>query len=184
MARIFLSYAREDAAKAGALARALDRAGHKVWWDQHVEGGTRFAREIATALKDAEAVIVLWSSSSIESEWVQDEAAEGHQTGRLIPVAIDSSPAPLGFRQIQSIDLSRWSGRGKVPSLASIETAIATLLKGDRLPRAKEAVRPRSLLARWQAIAAMGVLGILIVAGVLLHGSLDTFTRTPRQEAN
>ena len=77
MARVFLSYAREDADCAKQLAELLARTGHEVWWDQHIQGGSRFSSEIDRALKDCEAVIVLWSPASVESAWVQDEAAEG-----------------------------------------------------------------------------------------------------------
>ena len=47
-----------------------DRAGHVVWWDRHIQGGSRFSSEIDRALKEAEAVIVLWSPASVQSAWV------------------------------------------------------------------------------------------------------------------
>ena len=75
MARIFLSYAREDVDCAKRLAEAVSHAGHDVWWDRHIQGGSRFTMEIDRALKDAEVVIVLWTDASVESAWVQDEAA-------------------------------------------------------------------------------------------------------------
>ena len=84
MARVFLSYAREDSDAAKELADAVGAAGHEVWWDQHIQGGSRFSRAIDQALKDAEAVVVLWSDTSVESAWVQDEAAEGRDSGRLV----------------------------------------------------------------------------------------------------
>ena len=110
MSRIFLSYARDDADVAKQLAEAITHAGHEVWWDRHLHGGSRFVAEIDRALKDAEAVVVLWSGASVESAWVQDEAAEGRDTGRLVPVTIDSAKPPLGFRQFQTIDFGSRSG--------------------------------------------------------------------------
>jgi adenylate cyclase len=120
---IFLSYAREDVDSAKELADAVGRAGHEVWWDQHIQGGSRFSRAIDQALKDAEAVVVLWSDRSVESAWVQDEAAEGRDSGRLVPVLIDACTPPLGFRQFQSVDLSRWRG-GEGPELQALLGAI------------------------------------------------------------
>jgi adenylate cyclase len=110
MAKVFLSYAREDADAARQLAQAVGAAGHEVWWDEHIHGGSRFTSAIDQALKNAEAVIVLWSPASVESAWVQDEAAEGRDNGRLVPVLIGKTKPPLGFRQFQSVDLSRWNG--------------------------------------------------------------------------
>jgi len=123
VARVFLSYAREDSDAAKQLADAVGRAGHEVWWDQHIQGGSRFSRAIDQALKDAEAVIVLWSTGSVESAWVQDEAAEGRDSGRLVPVLLDTCKPPLGFRQFQSVDLSRWRG-GEGPELQALLGAI------------------------------------------------------------
>jgi adenylate cyclase len=111
MTQVFLSYAREDVDAARRLAQAIGAAGHEVWWDEHIHGGSRFTSAIDQALKNAEAVIVLWSPASVESAWVQDEAGEGRDSGRLVPVLIGETKPPLGFRQFQSIDLSRWNGR-------------------------------------------------------------------------
>ena len=113
MASVFLSYSREDGEKAEAVAAALERLGHSVWWDRQLQGGSRFSQEIDQALKRSDAVLVLWSHSSVESAWVQDEASEGRDSGRLVPVVLDESKPPLGFRQYQLIDLSGWKGRGK-----------------------------------------------------------------------
>ncbi|HET6535334.1 MAG TPA: TIR domain-containing protein [Sphingomicrobium sp.] len=125
MARIFLSYAREDSDAAKQLAEDVGGAGHEVWWDQHIQGGSRFSRAIDQALKDAEAVVVLWSETSVESAWVQDEAAEGRDSGRLVPVLLDTCKPPLGFRQFQSVDMSRWRG-GDSAELTALLDAIAT----------------------------------------------------------
>ena len=74
---IFLSYAHGDQARAQRLAAALQRCGYTVWWDALIEGGTRYAKTIDEALEKADAVLVLWSKTSIESDWVRDEAAQG-----------------------------------------------------------------------------------------------------------
>ena len=44
----------------------LSDGGHEVGGDRHLHGGSRFAAEIDKALKEAEAVVVMWSPSSIE----------------------------------------------------------------------------------------------------------------------
>ena len=124
MARIFLSYARDDVDAARQLAGCVSDAGHDVWWDRHLHGGSRFATEIEQALKDAEAVVVLWSSTSIASAWVQDEAAEGRDSGRLVPVSLGSAKPPLGFRQFQTIDLGAWDATGTPDALDDLLEAI------------------------------------------------------------
>ncbi|HET7316702.1 MAG TPA: TIR domain-containing protein [Sphingomicrobium sp.] len=124
MSRVFLSYSREDVDAAKALAEAIANAGHDVWWDRHLHGGSRFATEIDRALKAAEAVVVLWSEASVDSAWVQDEAAEGRDSGRLVPIALGSAKPPLGFRQFHTIDLA-WDASGAPENVDPLLDAIA-----------------------------------------------------------
>jgi adenylate cyclase len=142
MARVFLSYARDDAPAARQLAGGIERAGHEVWWDHHIQGGSRFASEIDRALKNAEVVVVLWTATSIDSPWVQDEAAEGRDSGRLIPVMMGADKPPLGFRQFQSIDLGPWDGTADPPQLEHLVLAISQKV-GDAAPK-EEAAKPRA----------------------------------------
>jgi hypothetical protein len=104
MASVFLSYVREDADKARSLAALLEHAGHSVWWDRRIKGGSQYSTEIEAALAAADRIVVLWSGKSIASAWVRDEAAVGRDTGRLVPVTVDGTEPPLGFRQYQTID--------------------------------------------------------------------------------
>jgi adenylate cyclase len=130
-----------DAAK--QLAGCIGEGGHDVWWDRHLHGGSRFAAEIDKALKEAEAVIVLWSPTSIDSAWVQDEAAEGRDSGRLVPVSLGSAKPPLGFRQFQTIDLGPWDGTGTPKAIDELLEAIArtcgTEIRPAGAPKADEA---------------------------------------------
>jgi adenylate cyclase len=127
VARIFLSYAREDVDSAKRLAEAVAHAGHEVWWDRHLHGGSRFTNEIDRALKDAEVVVVIWTEASVKSAWVQDEAAEGRDTERLVPVSIDGSRAPLGFRQFHTVEFGAWDRDGDSRQLDELLDAIAKI---------------------------------------------------------
>ena len=124
MASVFLSYDHDDAALAKPLIQALEKAGHTVWFDRHIHAGAQFSRKIEQALDEADAVIVLWTPCSLESAWVRDEAAEGRDRGKLIPLSIAGVTPPIGFRQFQTIDLGRWSGRGRMPRLDELLEAI------------------------------------------------------------
>ena len=127
MARVFLSYARADVDSARQLAELVAGAGHEVWWDTEIHGGSRFSSEIDKALRDAEAIVVLWSNASVESAWVQDEAAEGRDSGRLVPVIIEEVRPPLGFRQYQAVDLTGMNAGDCSKQLDEIMRAIAKL---------------------------------------------------------
>jgi adenylate cyclase len=138
MARVFLSYAREDVEVARKLASVLADAGQTVWWDRHLHGGANFSNEIDRELKNAEAVMVLWSPASIASAWVQDEAAEGRDSGRLVPATLDSAKPPLGFRQLQCIDLAPWHKDARSEPIEDLLSAITKMAADQTLEKFTE----------------------------------------------
>ena len=77
MSDIFISYAREDRAKAKALAELFQQQDWSVWWDRSIPPGRSFDEVIEEALGAAKCVVVLWSKNSASSDWVKGEAAEG-----------------------------------------------------------------------------------------------------------
>ena len=169
MASVFLSYVHEDKDRALPIARMLERAGHKVWWDRFIKGGAEYSDEIEAELGKADFVVVLWSEQSIHSTWVRDEAAVGRDSGRLVPVSIDEASPPMGFRQFHTIDLSRRKGRrsGVEDLLASID-----LLDGSPLA---SAASPVEATRRWPFLALrpalLGVVALMltgIAAGLLI----------------
>ena len=163
MTRVFLSYAREDERRARQIADALEKAGHDVWWDRDLASGTRYSEEIEQALNGAEAVVVLWSKKSISSPWVRDEAAAGRDASKLIPARIDEVEPPLGFRQYQTTDLSRWRGQ-KTSDFQSILRAVAAQTASTSR-RLTPKPRPREQRERPSTMAlAGGLCAALLVA--------------------
>jgi len=128
MASVFLSYDHEDAARAVDIASALEVSGHFVWWDRHIHGGAEYSSEIEGAVERADAVVVLWTQRSVLSAWVRDEAAEGRDRGKLIPIVLDGAKPPMGFRQFQTIDLSGWKGGKRFPQLSQLLRAIEQIV--------------------------------------------------------
>ena len=117
MARVFISYSSHDRERVRLLAGVLEEAGHVIWWDPHIPLGDQYRSVIQQELHSADFVIVAWSASSILSTWVIDEAEEGKTRGSLIPVLLDPVQPPLGFRNFQVLDLTRWSGAPDAPEL-------------------------------------------------------------------
>ena len=170
MAGIFLSYSREDASFAESLTRLLEQAGHDVWWDRNIGSGSEFSGEIEAALEKAEIVLVAWSKESVKSRWVRDEAAVGGDTGRLIPVSIDGSLPPMGFRQFHTLDLSGWKPGKKDPLSAELLGDIdrRVMAKGKSSPApAAATLDPVGIAARrkptWMMVAAL--LALVSLAG-------------------
>ncbi|GAA4721083.1 TIR domain-containing protein [Sphingomonas lutea] len=160
---IFLSYAHRDQPQARRVAKALERSGYTIWWDALIEGGSRYAATIDEALQKADAVVVLWSRHSIESDWVRDEAAQGRDRHRLVPLTLDGTQPPLGFRQLQVIDLSHWRGRADSVQMEAVRRAVSIALGQD--PPPPRAVH-ETLLTRRQAVAA-GAAAAVVGGGLI-----------------
>ena len=109
----FLSYSHADQDRVRVLASALEQAGIDVWWDTLIEGGAVFAKSVEVALARCDAVIVAWSKVSVSSDWVLDEASQGREMRKLVPVSLDGTMPPLGFRQYLAVDLRGWHGDPK-----------------------------------------------------------------------
>src|SRR3982750_2674676 len=160
MAKLFLSYSRKDEARARRFTVWLEREGHDVWRDEDdIGGGASFSSEIENALKERDAVLVLWSADSVKSAWVRDEAGYGRDAGKLIPFSLDETEPPLGFRQFQAIGLSRWKGHGEPPSADRIRNAIARIAD---LPQT--APRPAASRRRLESIFGRPLLAGSVIA--------------------
>ena len=181
MASVFLSYSRDDAARIRLLAAALERAGHAIWWDQHIPGGDEFEGAIEKALASAEIVVVAWSESSIHSGWVRDEAAAGRDNNRLVPVTLDGCLPPMGFRQYQTIDLSQWKGRSRSRLLAPLIDGVAGKAgaagSGESRRQLAPAIRRLHPDPRRSWVAVVLVL-LLILAGGALYPRIAAWTGT------
>lgn len=110
MVDIFLSYTEKDRDTARRVASALESVGWHVWWDRRIPAGETWRSVLEKALENMRCMVVLWSSRSIESEWVYEEATEGRRQGKLVPVLIEAVRPPAGFREIQAADLTDWNG--------------------------------------------------------------------------
>ena len=174
MAKLFLSYSRKDEASARRFAEWLAHEGHDVWRDEEdIGGGTSFSLEIERALKDSDAVLVLWSMDSVQSGWVRDEAGYGRDAGKLIPFSLDGTEPPLGFRQFQSISLPRWKGHRDPQDADRIRHAIsrvASLPQAEPATRTAEKRQSRTRLSwRWLSVAVLLAVVAVAVLAILLQ---------------
>jgi adenylate cyclase len=143
---VFISYSSHDRARVMPIATALERSDLSVWSDGELHGGAEFAREIEAELASALSVVVIWSSASLTSEWVRDEATQGRDTNRLVPVLIEPVQPPIGFRQRQAIDLTAWKDEVTDPAfiklLASVRRVIGWTQGGRNLSSSARSLAP------------------------------------------
>lgn len=167
-ATVFLSYAHADQKRAMALVQALEKSGLQVWWDDMITGGDSFLSSIETALEAANAVVVLWSTSSVQSDWVRDEATRGRERRCLVPISLDGTVPPLGFRQAQTIDFSKWRGKVDTPEFQKVLRAIAQSSPREEAATSSTAASPRGFALSRRAL--MGAGGAAIAGGAAFAG--------------
>ena len=110
MTDIFLSYNREDQARAKLFADAFAAQRFDVWWDVGLHTGEAYDEVTETALRTAKAVVVLWSKKSVASRWVRAEATLADRNKTLVPVMIEPCERPIMFELTQTAELAHWQG--------------------------------------------------------------------------
>jgi adenylate cyclase len=165
VADIFLSYAREDEATAQRAAKALGAAGYDVWWDAQLPAHRAYSDVIERHLKEARAVVVLWSAKAAQSQWVRAEADFARSAGKLVQGALDGAIPPLPFNQIQCADLKGWRGREKHGGWSKLKASVAALVSGEE-PAVAAAPAPLRWwdVPRHRWLAAAGALVLLLAA--------------------
>ncbi len=164
MADIFISYASEDRARVRPLAEALKERGFNVWWDRSLAAGQDYTAIIEKELKDAKAVIVVWTQSSANSTFVRDEAGRARDEGRLVPVMLDNVQIPLGFGAFQAEDFTRWNGGANAPQMQLLVEVISAKLSGREVNTSEIERRRRRLGTRIRVVSLLTV--IALIAGI------------------
>jgi hypothetical protein len=128
---VFLSYSREDRAAARHIAESFAAEGITVWWDAALQSGETFDEVIEQRLKEAQAVVVLWSPRSVTSRWVRAEATLADRKNKLVPAIIEACDRPIAFELTHTADLSSWTGDIADPSWRRFVKDVRRLIQQD-----------------------------------------------------
>lgn len=97
MTTIFVSHAREDTESAEQIRQGLEALGYKVWREPTSLSmeSILYPRTIENVILGSAAVILVWSSSAAQSEWVQRHILFAQRLKKLImPIVIDGTDLP------------------------------------------------------------------------------------------
>jgi hypothetical protein len=127
---VFISYASQDAAVAGALVEALERHGVGCWIaPRDVKAGALYADAIARAISGAKAFVLVLSESAIASSHVGKEIERASSKKRpIIALRIDAAPLTPALEYFLSE--SQWVEAHP----GSMEAAYAKLIDDIRDP--------------------------------------------------
>lgn len=164
---VFVSYCRGDRSEVLPIIQLLEQAGYNVWWDGLLEAGSVFLHTTEQALEEASAVLVVWTKDSVNSNWVRDEATSGRDSKRLVPITTDGSLPPLGFRQFQVIDFSKWRGQADVPEFQNVLNAIGSLTNKSPTPLDYAADRAKVGPFSRRSMLVLGGTTVVSLGGIL-----------------
>ena len=96
MSHIFMSYSRNDSAKANYIARQIETLGFPVWIDRDdIHCGQKWRETIVENIRSASVLMVLLSHNSMQSDNVRKEIDLAEESGiRLLPVEIATCTIP------------------------------------------------------------------------------------------
>jgi TIR domain-containing protein len=162
MGQVLVSHSAEDRAAARAVIDALARAGLSVsGFDSSGPGGS-LADQIKDNLETAGCVIWLWSQSAARSGRVQEDihhAIRAWSAGRLILVALDDAPLPVGLRDLAPISIKDTFDAGLKPLIERVRAVV------ERTPAAAAVPAPSTRSRRFVPIIAAALGLVVVVAG-------------------
>jgi adenylate cyclase len=95
MSHVFISYARSAARQAQQVAAVLRELGFHVWLDDAIPAHRAYADVIEERLREARAVVVIWSAEAAKSEWVCSEADRARVERKLVQMTVDGAALPM-----------------------------------------------------------------------------------------
>jgi hypothetical protein len=137
---VFVSYSHPDRERVRPLVlllhRKLEPIGGSVFWDEQLAVGAPLSEWVQKLLSEAACVVVVWTHTSVGSQWVHGECEGARKDGRLVPVAIDANAAiPPPFNALKHAELLNWTGDDG-PGFAAIWISILNLLeRGGGAPK-------------------------------------------------
>jgi len=107
MAKIFVSYDRDDLNFVQGFVQTLMSNGVDIWWDKSaLQGGDHWQDDIEQAIENCEIYMVILSPNSIKSDWVQKEyTCAMDRNKHIIPVLYQACKVPIALIDINYIDI-------------------------------------------------------------------------------
>jgi adenylate cyclase len=145
MSHVFISYARPDEPVASQVADALREGGFDVWRDDELPAHRAYADVIEERIRDAKAVVVLWSAEAAKSHWVRAEADTARAALTLVQATLDGTLPPMPFNQIQCADLKAWDGQRTSAGWRKLVASVSDLVGEAAEPSPREQSREVSI---------------------------------------
>ena len=168
---LFVSHVSEDRAAALQVVSELERRGLRCWIaPRDILAGKAFDDEIADAIEECRALLLIFSNRCNESEYIRREVTvAGNANKLIIPFRIENAEPKRGL----SVRLANlhW-----IDAFVARESAIDEVLQTIRPPEGQNdrsrAAQSSTVAAATSGYAPAGESGVQIVSGLLVVQSL------------
>ena len=126
---VFISYAHAERAFVDGLAADLRRNRTKVWLDERLQTGDQWRGELAKAIANTDALVLVVSRVSLASEWVRWEVTEAQTRHKpILPVLFEPCDLPDWLSSIQYAD----AGSSRDDAVRELAARAAEALQAKR----------------------------------------------------
>jgi hypothetical protein len=178
MGHIFISYSHKDTKYAHGLADHLKNMGFDTWIDERLDYGSQWPHEIQKQLDSCDAFLLIMTSRSFASDWVQSELQRAKRKLKpIFPLLLEGDEPWLSVESTQYYDV-----RGEIFPDARFYSAIKRVVSTsqgdeiiDRLPRVdskKDSTTPRPKMKTELLAAVIGGIATVIAACATMVGPL------------
>jgi len=122
--KLFISYARKDDVEVKSLVNCLRHEGIEVFWDRAIAPDADWSEFLEREILEADRLLVVWSSASIESDPVRQELEFAKCHGIDVFQCRIERVAPPVLAHKHCVDLSRWAGNSSDPGWRSLIEAM------------------------------------------------------------
>jgi hypothetical protein len=145
MPTVFLSYSRANLDQARQIEERLTALGITVWCDQEkLQVGNRWPKALGEAIAASKVVLLLWSRSAAESEFVELEWCTALALKKpVLPCLLDDAPLPTSLAAVEAVQL-----KGRQEAVEKIVAAVTNE------PSHADEAQTRSVIAQLSEIGA------------------------------
>lgn len=191
--KIFISYSRRDTEYISKLVEALRKQNFDVWFDKNIRTGTDWDSTIEKEIKNADAIVLVLSETSVASDNVKDEMSYAMGLDKpVIPIKIEECDVPMRLARKQFVDFTAMGAEAGFERLVKdlhigLNEAQTTVEKGAFKPPkttpngAPVVVSTKSKIKNY-LIGGVVSIGLFIFLLIQCTGD-ETLTNTPTNQA-
>jgi hypothetical protein len=163
---VFLSHATADAEHVELVSRQIEALGIDVYLAEHdPKPGTSIVQKVEETLKRSDAVVVLITSTSVNSAYVQQEIGLARAYGKVIVPIIEKGVDRSRLGLLSEVEWLELDLSAPAEAMANVTASLQSLVLAQ-LPPAR--VSANTTPPQSELVGALVILGLGVLLGMLI----------------